>query len=189
MLRSPGVLRPGNNEWADCWKANRGAADPTKYHADARSVLVEAREPSPGAPAAGARVRRDPGVRRFFRKRALDFRRRDFATLNLAGTHNNQELRVRILAQVVRREQASLPWGRSEFAEARRGKQRAVVLAFHSNPFNENLRYDGGPFESVVKAIDSEAEAFDGQVLIVQGHYHEFVIDRPLTQLDLESPA
>ena len=66
---------------------------------------------------------------------------------------------------------------------------RAVVLAFHSNPFDKTLRYDGGPFESIIAAIASEADAFDGQVLVVHGHYHEFTIDRPLTQLDLDRPG
>jgi hypothetical protein len=113
-----------------------------------------------------------------------------FATLNLTGTHNNQELRVeKYWREFVRREQANLAWVKATFADARRAKQRAVILAFHSNPFDEQLRYEGGPFESVVKAIDTEAETFDGQVLIVQGHHHEFVIDRPLTQLDLDKPG
>jgi hypothetical protein len=113
-----------------------------------------------------------------------------FATLNLVGTHNNQELRVeKYWREFVRREQANLAWVKATFAEARRAKHRAVVLSFHSNPFDEKLRYEGGPFEAVVKAIDTEAETFDGQVLIVQGHNHEFVIDRPLTQLDLDKPG
>ena len=61
----PVFYTPGNNEWADCWKANRGAADPTRDTlGDARCVLVEDGEPWPSAPEAGARVRRDPGVRR-----------------------------------------------------------------------------------------------------------------------------
>ena len=69
-----------------------------------------------------------------------------FATLNLAGTHNNQELRVeKYWREFVRREQANLAWVKATFAAARRAGQRAVVLAFHSNPFDKALRYDGGP--------------------------------------------
>src|SRR5262245_31077621 len=30
---------PGNNEWADCWKENRGAADPTEILALMREVF------------------------------------------------------------------------------------------------------------------------------------------------------
>jgi len=50
-----------------------------------------------------------------------------FATLNLAGTHNNQELRVeKYWREFVRREQANLAWVKATFAEARRAKQRAA---------------------------------------------------------------
>jgi hypothetical protein len=84
-----------------------------------------------------------------------------FATLNLAGTHNNQELRVeKYWREFARREQANLAWVKAAFAAARQARQRAVVLAFHSNPFDEQLRYEGGPFEAIVRAIDAEAEAF-----------------------------
>ena len=64
-----------------------------------------------------------------------------------------------------------------------------MVMAFHSNPFDERLRFENGPFETLVQAIIAEADAFDGQVLIVQGHFHEFTIDRPLSSLDMEKPA
>ena len=103
-----------------------------------------------------------------------------FATLNLAGTHNNQELRVeKYWREFVRRKQAIFAWVKAAFASAREAKHRALVLAFHSNPFDKELRYEGGPFEAIIKAIAAEADAFDGQVLIVHGHYHAFTIDRP----------
>ena len=78
---------------------------------------------------------------------------------------------------------------KASFAAARHAGHRAIVLAFHSNPFDKALRYDGGPFEAIVATIASEADTFDGQVLVVHGHYHEFTIDRPLTELDLDRPA
>jgi hypothetical protein len=113
-----------------------------------------------------------------------------FATLNLAGTHNNQELRVeKYWREFVRREQANLAWVKATFAAARQARHRAVVLAFHSNPFDKELRYEGGPFEAVVKAIAAEADGFDGQVLVVHGHDHAFTVDRPLSELDIDKPA
>jgi len=187
----PVLYTPGNNEWADCWKANRGAADPTE-------ILTLMREVFWSKPESLGQVRLQlvresdeiPEFAEFTENARWTFAGATFATLNLTGTHNNQELRVeKYWREFVRREQANLAWVKASFAAARRAKQRALVLAFHSNPFDEKLRYDGGPFESIVKAIDTEAEAFDGQVLIVQGHYHEFVIDRPLTRLDLDKPA
>jgi len=187
----PVFYTPGNNEWADCWKANRGAADPTEILTLMRKVFWSKPESLGRVRLPLARESDEiPEFAEFAENTRWTFGGATFATLNLAGTHNNQELRVeKYWREFVRREQANLAWVKATFVEARRAKHRAVILAFHSNPFDEKLRYDGGPFESVVKAIDTEAEAFDGQVLIVQGHYHEFVIDRPLTKLDLDKPG
>ena len=109
----------------------------------------------------------------------------------MVGTYNNQELRVeKYWREFVRREGANVAWVKAAFAAAKSAGHRAVVLAFHSNPFDEKLRYEGGPFEPVLQAITAEADAFTGgQVLIVHGHYHEFTIDRPLSKLDLDTPA
>jgi Calcineurin-like phosphoesterase len=187
----PVFYTPGNNEWADCWKANRGSADPTEILALMREVFWS--KPESLGRVSLPLVRESDEIPEFaeFRENARwTFGGATFATLNLSGTHNNQELRVeKYWREFVRREQANLAWVKASFAAARRAGQRAVILAFHSNPFDEQLRYDGGPFEAIVKAIDSEAEHFDGQVLIVQGHYHEFIIDRPLTELDLDKPG
>jgi len=40
----------------------------------------------------------------------------------------------------------------SEFAE-----NRAVILSFHSNPLDEKLRFEGGPFEAVLRTIIAES--------------------------------
>jgi hypothetical protein len=182
---------PGNNEWADCWKSNRGGADPTE-------ILTLMREVFWSRPESLGRtrlplVREADAIQEFadFAENARwTFGDVTFATLNLAGTHNNQELRVeKYWREFVRREEANLAWVRESFAAARQAGHRAIVLAFHSNPFDEALRYEGGPFEAIVDAIAGEADAFHGQVLVVHGHYHEFTVDRPLTELDLDGPA
>jgi hypothetical protein len=185
------IYTPGNNEWADCWKANRGSADPTEILALMRGIFWSKPESLGRARIALVRETDEiPEFAEFAENARWTYGGATFATLNLVGTHNNQELRVeKYWREFARREQANLAWVKAAFAAARQAKQRAVVLAFHSNPFDEQLRYEGGPFEAVVRAIDAEAEAFDGQVLIVQGHYHQFVIDRPLTKLDLDKPG
>lgn len=187
---APVFYAPGNNEWADCWKANRGGADPTE-------ILKLMREVFWSEPASLGR-RRLPLVRladalpefaEFAENARWTYAGATFATLNLAGSHNNQDLRVeKYWREFVRREQANLAWVKATFAAARAGGQRAVVLAFHSNPFDQALRHERGPLEPVVQAIAEEADAFDGQVLVVHGHDHQFTIDRPLTELDLDQP-
>jgi hypothetical protein len=187
----PVFYTPGNNEWADCWKANRGSADPTEILALMREIFWS--RPESLGRSRLPLVRESDELAAFaeFQENARwSFGGATFATLNLAGTHNNQELRVEIYwREFVRREQANLAWIKTAFAAARSAGHRALVLAFHSNPFDEPLRYEGGPFEPLVAAVAAEADAFDGQVLLVHGHYHEFIVDRPLTRLDLEAPG
>ena len=187
----PVIYTPGNNEWADCWKENRGSADPTTILAMMRDVFWS--EPwSLGASRLPLAREADefPGFAEFTENARWTFGDATFVTLNLTGTHNNQELRVeKYWREFVRREQANLAWVKAGFAAARKSGHRAVILAFHSNPFDAQLRFEGGPFEAVLTAIAAEADAFAGQVLIVHGHYHEFTIDRPLSEPDLDLPG
>ena len=186
----PVFYAPGNNEWADCWKENRGGADPTEILALMRRVFFAEPRSMGGSPMPLVRQADAAGGFSEFAENARWVHGgTTFATLNMVGTYNNQELRVeKYWREFVRREQANAAWLKAAFAAAREAKHRAVVLAFHSNPFDEKLRYEGGPFEPILQAITAEASAFDGQVLIVHGHYHEFTIDRPLTKLDLDKP-
>jgi hypothetical protein len=78
---------------------------------------------------------------------------------------------------------------KATFAAAKAAGDKAVVLAFHPDPFLENLSYENGPYGPLVEAITAEADAFPGQVLVVHGHHHQFTVDRPLTELDTEKPA
>ncbi len=187
----PVFYTPGNNEWADCWKENRGSADPTAILAMMREVFWS-KSASLGRRTLPLVREADelPEFPEFAENARWSFGGATFATLNLAGTHNNQELRTeKYWREFVRREQANVAWVKAAFAAARRGGQRAVVLAFHSNPFDPALQHDGGPFEPVIAAIAAEADTFDGQVLLVHGHYHEFTIDRPLSKLDFDKPG
>jgi len=187
----PVFYTPGNNEWADCWKDNRGNADPTEILALMREVF-DADSQSRGK-------LRMPLVRQadvdtshaeFAENLRWSHGGVTFATLHMVGTHNNMELRTeKYWREFQRRETANAAWVTAVFEAAREAGHKAVVLAFHSNPFDETLRYPGGPFEPVLQEILRQTDTFEGQVLIVQGHYHEFTIDRPLTELDLETPA
>jgi hypothetical protein len=186
----PVFYAPGNNEWADCWKANRGGGDPTEILRLMREIFWS--EPTSLGRRRLPLVRESdalPEFPEFAENARWSYGAVSFATLNLAGSHNNQNLREeKYWREFVRREQANLAWIRATFAAAREAGHRAVVLAFHSNPFDPQLRFEGGPFDPLVEAIVAEADAFDGQVLIVHGHYHAFTIDRPLSTLDLDKP-
>jgi hypothetical protein len=186
----PVFYTPGNNEWSDCWKENRNSADPTKILEMMRKVFFReaksmGKKPVPLVRQADA----DAEFSEFAENSRWSHEGATFATLNMVGTHNNQELRVeKYWREFVRREKANLAWVKAAFSAARSAGHRAVVLSFHSNPFDAMLRHTGGPFEAVLQVIISEADTFDGQVLLVHGHYHEFIIDRPVTELDMDVP-
>jgi hypothetical protein len=182
---------PGNNEWADCWKANRNSADPTEILAIVREVFFSEPRSMGARPLPMVRQSdEDEAFPEFAENARWEYGGTTFATLNMVGTFNNLELRVeKYWREAVRREEANVSWVKATFRAARKAGHRAVVLACHSNPFPEELRYFGGPFEAVLAAIIEEAADFSGQVLLVHGHNHEFIIDRPVTELSLEPPG
>jgi hypothetical protein len=188
---APVVYTPGNNEWAECWRANRGSADPVKILAVMREVFWA--KPESMGKARMPLVRQadaDPAFPEFVENARWRHGGVTFATLNLAGTYNNQELRVESSwKEFICREQANVAWVKATFAAAHAAGDRAIVLAFHPNPFDQQVRYENGPFEPVAQAISDGADAFDGQVLIVQGHHHQLTIDRPLAELDFDKPG
>jgi len=187
----PVFYTPGNNEWAECWRANRNSGDPVKILAVMRDVFWS-RPVSMGQTTLPL-VRQadaDPDFPDFAENARWRHGDATFATLNLAGTHNNQELREESLwKEFVHREKANISWVRRTFASAHEQGDRAVVFAFHTNPFDEKIRYENGPDEPVLQAILDGADALDGMVLVVQGHYHEFTVDRPVSKLDVDKPG
>jgi hypothetical protein len=104
-----------------------------------------------------------------------------FATVNVVGEHNNQLLRDDALwREFVAREQANVAWINQAFEQAGSDKHKAIVIAMHSDIFGEFGRMEGSGFYPVLKAIETGAAGFAGQVLVVHGHKHTFIIDRPL---------
>ena len=188
---APVVYAPGNNEWADCWRANRGSAEPLEILGIMRDVFWS-KPVSLGARTMPLERQADtaPEFAEYSENARWRHGGATFATLNITGTWNQLELREeRWWKEFVRREKANVAWVQAAFAAARAGGDRGVVFAFHTNPFLEEVRWEGGPSEAVLQAIIAGADAFDGQVLVVHGHTHEFTIDRPVTELDTHKPS
>jgi hypothetical protein len=111
-----------------------------------------------------------------------------FATMNVVGEHNNQLLRDEHLwREFVEREKANVAWIGAAFESARAAGHKAMVIATHSDIFGEQGRLEGGAFQPVLQAIGQGAATFAGQVLVIHGHEHTFIIDRPLRVWDDEA--
>jgi hypothetical protein len=181
----PVVYAFGNNEWADCWKDDRGKHDPIAVLSAMRAIFY------PGPYSLGKRrlplQRQSDGAA--FPAYAENVRwthgEVTFLTVNVVGEHNNQLLRdARLWREFVERERANVTWIEAGFAAARGAGHKAVVIALHSDIFGALGRREGGAFQPVLEAVAAGAAAFAGQVLVVHGHEHRFIIDRPLREWD-----
>lgn len=113
-----------------------------------------------------------------------------FATVSVPGSGNgftlNDESRAR---EAVARNKANVEWIKAAFAEAKARNARAVVLALQAGMFVEGRGGDftnkevrggsDGPFYWIVYAIRDEAAKFGRPVLLINGDFHDLVIDRP----------
>jgi hypothetical protein len=163
---------PGDNEWVDCKRARWAPREPLERLAKLREVFF-ARDSSLGQrPLAVQRqtARGYPENLRWIVDRVV------FATVNVPGPDNHQSA---MPAESTRRTAAVLDWIAQAFGAARERKSPALVLATQANLFTGNRGY-----ASIVKALSTEAQRYDGQVLVVHGDTHFFKFDKPLVDPD-----
>ncbi len=125
-----------------------------------------------------------------------------FATLSVPGSGNgfalNDEARTR---EALSRNRANVDWVKATFSEAKAKQAKAVVLALQAGLFLDG-RGEGdftgkeirggtdGPFYWIVFAIRDQASRFGGPVLLINGDFHDLVIDRPflVSQGEFKAP-
>ncbi len=114
-----------------------------------------------------------------------------FGTINLPGSANdfaiNDEARAR---EAVLRNRADVDWLKALFAEAKATNAKAVVIAMQAALFTAG-RGDGkftgtevrggneGPYYWIVWTIRDLAAAYGKPVLLINGDFHDFIVDRP----------
>lgn len=113
-----------------------------------------------------------------------------FATVHVAGSDNdfriNDDARFQAAA---RRNRANIAWLRETFERAEAQDAPAVVIALHAGMFVDGESGDltgsairggqAGPYGWIVFAIRDYAARFGKPVLLINGDFHDFVIDRP----------
>jgi len=178
---APVVYTFGNNEWADCWKENRGSGEPLTILQSMRNIFFS--EAKSMGQVKMPLTRQSDGDDFPLYAENVRWATEDvtYATVNVVGEHNNQFLRDQQLWQeFVDRERANVAWITAAFENAVSAGHKAIVIAMHSDIFSELGRLEGGAFQPVLQAIEEGASGFKGQVLVVHGHEHTFIIDRPL---------
>ena len=113
-----------------------------------------------------------------------------FGTVHVPGAGNNFFINNRAHAmEAIARNRANIDWIKRIFAEAESNDSKAVVIALHASLFQEGSGGDfsgravrggaSGPFYWMALAIRDLGAEFARPVLLVNGDYHDFLVDRP----------
>lgn len=180
----PIFYTPGDNEWTDCHRTNNGGYDPYERLASLRATFFA--EP-------GQYLGRMPRVissqdGEFVENVRWVDPRVVFATVHVVGSNNGlapwtgeletPENRLRREAEVARRIAAAVDWIDETFDVAEAAEAPGVILAMQADTFFADPIASG--FTEVVQEIEGRSAAFGGEVLLLQGDTHDYLVDEPL---------
>ncbi|MEJ7825467.1 MAG: metallophosphoesterase [Solirubrobacteraceae bacterium] len=186
-FKDPFVLTPGDNDWTDCHRAAAGGYLPTERLDAVREIFY----PQPGR-TLGGRSKRvltqadQPGFGAFVENQLWMESQVVFSAVHVVGSKNDlapwfgaaetEEQRELRLEEYRTRLAADLAWLDRTFATAQEEDARGVVVAMQADTFRGSQE----GFEEILDRLTELAREFDGQVLLLQGDSHEYLVDRPL---------
>jgi hypothetical protein len=168
LSHHPFFYTPGDNEWTDCGRARWAPREPLERLQKLRQTFFT-RDVSLGQRPLPVQRQSTTGYPENLRWSVQNV---VFATLNIPGPDNNAS---RLPDESRRRTPAVLEWMRQTFEIARAKKLPALVLATQANLWTGSRGYG-----EILAALASEAQRFDGEVLVVHGDTHWFRFDKPL---------
>ncbi|QDY91128.1 hypothetical protein E7Y32_13615 [Arthrobacter sp. UKPF54-2] len=183
----PLVYTPGDNEWADCHRASVGKGNPLERLATVRSVFFPAPGRTLGQNAMTVTAQAGYKENVSFAAGGLTL-----ATLHIVGSDNDLKPWTGLgytapteaqLAEEAARVDATISQLRNTFASAKAAGSRAVVLLTQADMFAPGTQGSGyrKAFQSIVRALASEAALFQRPVFLFNGDSHGYVQDKPLT--------
>ncbi len=172
-FEQPLVYTPGDNEWTDCWNRRAGGYDPLERLAAVRELFFAGNGNQGGGELALERQEGMPENALWWHAGVL------FASAHIVGSNNGLRADPGAAQQAAfaAREAANVAWLQRAFAQAQEREAAAVVLAFHANMFLPAASPDG--FARLRPLIGELAAGFGGPVLLLQGDYHFYILDRP----------
>ena len=176
----PIFYTPGDNEWLEC---DNAGLDPMEQLEQLRAVFTQGDESLGGRKLPLERQSSSPGYEKFRENVRWRFGGELYVALHVVGGGNNRGPDVEPRAEFVERNEAVITWMRQSFELARQESLPGVVVVIHANPRWERFK-SGEPnpsFSAFLEALYSEAEAFDGPVLLLHGDTHTFRVDKPLS--------
>jgi hypothetical protein len=177
----PVVYTPGDNEWTDCHRPSSGRYDPLERLGQLRATFFA--EP-------GSSLGRHPRTVEHEDTVVENVRLTDsgvaLATLHVVGSDNGLEPWSGLghtaptpeqAAEVSARVSAAVTWVDETFDAAQDAGLRGVVLAMQADTWAPLPTLGQQP---VVDRIMTRSATFDGEVLLLQGDSHHFLVDDPL---------
>lgn len=113
-----------------------------------------------------------------------------FATVSVPGSGNGFTMVDPVRAtEAIERNRANVEWIKATFAQAKASKAKAVVIAMQAGMFfdQEGDEFSGkqlrggaeGPYYWVALAIRDLGSQFGKPVLLINGDFHDLIVDRP----------
>lgn len=171
----PLIYTPGDNEWTDCLPD----ADPLERLQRLRERFFSAPTSLGAKPMPVVRQSDESDDKTMVENLRWSKEGVVFATVHVVGSHNGLSNDTEAaLLEYHARNLANIAWVRQTFARARAESAPAVVLVFHADMDWPVAAHSPG-YSGLRSALRAETANFDGQVLMVNGDSHDFVIDKP----------
>ena len=179
-FEAPLIYTPGDNEWTDCHRKNNGPYDPLERLQKLRQMFFATPLSLGRHPIELESQSQTQAFRAFPENRRWRTSDVIFSTIHMVGSNNNLQPELPSFSEFSLRNSANIAWMRSTFAEARKNKLRAIVLAMQADTFYHDPRIQESGVEAWLDAFQQEAASWGKPVLLIQGDTHQFVIDKPL---------
>ncbi|MEO7746500.1 MAG: hypothetical protein ABIV05_09770 [Actinomycetota bacterium] len=192
VYRQPAVYAVGDNEWTDCDRASNGGYDTNSRLAIIRQTYFSTPYSLGQHPLRVERAAGYPEIQRFTKGKVT------YVVLHVTGSNNNYPVldaagkpvldsKGRVdgdAAEAAARDAANQAWLRQSFELAKAGGSVAVMVVlqadmdwYHQFPLTPGTT-DG--FAATRKTLLQQTVGFTGQVVLVNGDSHSFVVDKPL---------
>ena len=184
-FEQPLIYTPGDNEWADCWLPQFGRGDPLERLTALRRIFFSNAESLGRNPLTLERQSDVSAHEQMAENARWAIDGVLFATLHEVGAANSERAEdAAAVEEFQSRRQANLEWIESTFVAATEQWFSGIVFALHAEIFEPPFLDPAAgraAFGSLIDAFSAGARQYPGQVLLVQGDTHTFVIDRPLS--------
>ncbi|SON57509.1 hypothetical protein HDIA_3968 [Hartmannibacter diazotrophicus] len=201
-LKKPVIYVLGDNEWTDCHRTNNGGYDNLERLDHIRKTMFT----TPGSFGQEKMTLEHQGKpgEKYVENTRVSRGGAMFVGLNMPGSNNNKvnddkactkksdrtlEQCAADNAEWAERNEANIAWMHDSFEKAKAEGDKGLMIVIQADPGfdipeteddDESRMPDRDGYAAFLDALMAEAEAYDGQVMLVHGDTHFFKMDKPL---------